>query len=235
MERNKTTIKTANRINSVQEYYFSRKLEEIAKMKAFGISVINAGIGSPDLAPSTETIETLVESSRNIKNHAYQTYIGVAKLRIAFANWYKQYFNVELNPDNEILPLIGSKEGIMHVSMAYLNQGDEVLIPNPGYPSYSSVSNLLEARIKTYDLLESNNWYPDFNLLEKNDLSKVKIMWVNYPNMPTGRNANLDLYKRLVEFGHKHNILICNDNPYSFILNNEQLSILSVDGAKEIA
>jgi len=228
-------IQPANRTNSVQEYYFSTKLKEIAEMRAKGINVINLGIGSPDMAPSDNTIEKLIETSRNPKNHAYQSYIGIPELRNSFACWYKKYFNVELNPKNEILPLMGSKEGIMHISMAFVNEGDEVLIPNPGYPTYQSVSNLIGAKIKYYNLDRDNNWLPDLNALEKENLENVKLMWVNYPNMPTGARATKELFRNLVDFGLKHNILICNDNPYSFILNDEQLSILEVDGAKEIA
>lgn len=228
-------IKPADRTNSVQEYYFSRKLKEIAEMRASGIDVINLGIGSPDMSPSESTIEKLIESSKNPRNHAYQSYVGIPELRNGFAGWYKKYFNVELNPKNEILPLMGSKEGIMHISMAFVNEGDEVLIPDPGYPTYESVSKLVGAKIKYYILDRNNNWLPDFNALEKENLENVKLMWVNYPNMPTGARASKELFLELVAFGLKHNILICNDNPYSFILNDEQLSILEVEGAKEIA
>jgi len=228
-------IKPANRTESVQEYYFSMKLKEIAEMRAKGNNIINLGIGSPDMAPSGNTIEKLIESSGNPKNHGYQSYIGIPELRNSFASWYKKYFNVTLNPQNEILPLMGSKEGIMHISMAFVNEGDEVLIPNPGYPTYESVSNLVGAKIKYYNLDKDNNWLPDLNALEKENLENVKLMWVNYPNMPTGTRATKALFQNLVGFGLKHNILICNDNPYSFILNDEQLSILEVDGAKEIA
>lgn len=203
-------------------------------MNARGLDVISLGIGSPDLPPSAETIQALAESAAQPTVHGYQPYVGIPELRSAFAGFYKRWFNVELNPANEIQPLIGSKEGILHISMAFLNQGDGVLVPNPGYPTYSSVSNLLQANVITYDLLEDSNWQPDFDALEKMDLSKVKLMWVNYPNMPTGTPATMDLFEKLVAFGKKHSIVICNDNPYSFILNKKHLSILQVDGAKDI-
>jgi aspartate/methionine/tyrosine aminotransferase len=228
-------IKTANRLQQVGEYYFSRKLKEIAKMRNKGIDVINLGIGSPDQAPASETIQTLVTESRKADNHAYQSYAGIPELRKAFASWYQKYFNVDLNPDNEILPLMGSKEGIMHLSMAFVNPGEKVLIPNPGYPAYAAVVRLLGAEAITYQLEESKQWMPDFDALEKLDLTNVKMMWVNYPHMPTGTPATTRLFERLVDFGLKHNILIVNDNPYSFVLNDEQLSILQVDGGKEIA
>ena len=227
-------IVPAERLNSVSEYYFSTKLKEVADMNARGLDVISLGIGSPDLPPSAETIQALAESAAQPTVHGYQPYVGIPELRSAFAGFYKRWFNVELSPANEIQPLIGSKEGILHISMAFLNQGDGVLVPNPGYPTYSSVSNLLQANVITYDLLEDSNWQPDFDALEKMDLSKVKLMWVNYPNMPTGTPATMDLFEKLVAFGKKHSIVICNDNPYSFILNKKHLSILQVDGAKDI-
>ncbi|MFW9597618.1 MAG: pyridoxal phosphate-dependent aminotransferase [Paludibacter sp.] len=227
-------IVPAERLNSVSEYYFSTKLKEVADMNARGLDVISLGIGSPDLPPSAETIQALAESAAQPTVHGYQPYVGIPELRSAFAGFYKRWFNVELSPTNEIQPLIGSKEGILHISMAFLNQGDGVLVPNPGYPTYSSVSNLLQANVITYDLLEDSNWQPDFDALEKMDLSKVKLMWVNYPNMPTGTPATMDLFEKLVAFGKKHSIVICNDNPYSFILNKKHLSILQVDGAKDI-
>lgn len=227
-------IKPANRTNSVQEYYFSTKLKEIAEMRSQGINIINLGIGNPDMSPSERTIEKLIESSKNPQNHGYQSYTGTLELRNGFATWYKKYFHVDLNPKNEILPLMGSKEGIMHITMAFVNEGDEVLIPNPGYPTYESVSNLVGAKIRYYNLEKENDWLPDLKALEIENLDKVKLMWVNYPNMPTGARATKALFKNLVDFGLRNNILICNDNPYSFILNDEQLSILEVDGAKEI-
>lgn len=226
-------IKPANRTNSVSEYYFSKKLQEIEVMNRQGIPVINLGIGAPDRMPPEEAILALVREAQNPANHAYQSYKGIALLREGFADWYKKYYGVELNPVTEIQPLAGSKEGILLLSLAFLNKGDKVLVPNPGYPTYSSASLLAEAEIVSYDLKEENGWQPDFEQLETMDLSGVKMMWTNYPNMPTGARANRQLYKRLVEFGLKHGILICNDNPYSFILNEEQLSILSVPRAKE--
>lgn len=231
-------IKPAKRTESVQEYYFSRKLKEIAAMnaarKAAGESpVINLGIGSPDGMPPTEAIGELCETARQHGNHAYQSYVGLPELREAFAQWYSRWYGVELNPASEIQPLVGSKEGILLISLAFLDKGDKVLVPDPGYPTYSSASRLAEAEILTYDLKEENGWYPDFEELEKMDLSGVKIMWTNYPHMPTGAPASETLYARLVEFGRQHNILICNDNPYSFILNDRPLSILVQPGAKE--
>ncbi len=227
-------IPKADRLKTVKEYYFSRKLKEIRKMKDDGIDVINLGIGSPDLPPANEVIDKLTEAAKDKKNHAYQSYAGIPELKKAFAAWYNKFFGVE--PDiNEILPLIGSKEGIMHISMAFLNPGDKVLLPNPGYPTYKSVSDLVGAETVYYNLKKENGWYPDFEELDKTDITGVKIMWVNYPNMPTGAGASKELFEKLVDFGKQNNILIVNDNPYSFILNDEQLSILSVDGAKEVA
>ena len=227
-------IVPADRVNSVQEYYFSKKLKEVAEMNAAGKNVINLGIGSPDLPPSDETIEALCQHARNANEHGYQPYVGIPELREAFAGWYKKWYGVELNPKNEIQPLIGSKEGILHILLAFLNPGDGVLVPNPGYPTYSSVSNLVQARLIPYELKEELGWQPDFEELEKMDLSNVKLMWTNYPNMPTGANASVELYQKLVDFGRKHHIIICNDNPYSFILNKHPLSILSIEGAKDI-
>ena len=227
-------VKPAERLNSVSEYYFSKKLKEVAEMNAKGMNVISLGVGSPDLPPSKETIDALSKSAAESDAHGYQPYVGIPELRKAFAEWYKKWFGVELNPANEIQPLIGSKEGILHISLAFLNPGDGVLVPNPGYPTYSSVSNLLQANVLTYDLDETNNWQPDFAALEQMDLSGVKLMWVNYPNMPTGASATPELFEKLVAFGKKHSIVICNDNPYSFILNDNRLSILQVEGAKDI-
>lgn len=228
-----TGIEPAERIKKISEYYFSVKLAEVAKMNAEGKNVISLGVGAPDKMPSVETIDTLSETVRQSDVHAYQPYTGIPELRKAYARWYKNIYDVDLVTE-EVLPLIGSKEGILHISMAFLNKGDSVLVPNPGYPTYSSVSNLVEANIITYDLQEDNNWQPDFEALEKMDLSGVKLMWVNYPNMPTGANASMELFEKLVQFGKKHDIVICHDNPYSFILNDKPLSILSVDGAKDI-
>lgn len=228
------SIVPADRVSNVQEYYFSRKLKEVAEMNAAGKHVINLGIGSPDLPPSTETIEALCYHAHQSNEHGYQPYVGIPELRMAFSQWYKRWFQVDLDPKCEIQPLIGSKEGILHVSLAFLNPGDGVLVPNPGYPTYSSVSHLVQARIVPYDLREELGWQPDFEALERMDLSGIKLMWTNYPNMPTGANASLELYQKLVDFGRKHNIIICNDNPYSFILNEHPLSILSIPGAKDI-
>lgn len=228
------TIQPADRLNSVSEYYFSTKLKEVAEMNARGLNVISLGIGSPDMPPSAATVEALSKSAADPAVHGYQPYVGIPELRKAFADWYAKWFKVELNAANEIQPLIGSKEGILHISMAFLNPGDGVLVPNPGYPTYSSVSNLVQANVITYDLDEQNNWQPDFEALEQLDLSNVKLMWVNYPNMPTGVSATPELFEKLVAFGKKHGIVICNDNPYSFILNDNHLSILQVEGAKEI-
>lgn len=234
MESKACNIQPANRVSTVQEYYFSKKLKEVAEMNAAGKNVINLGIGSPDLPPSDETINTLCEHARQANEHGYQPYVGIPELRQAFANWYKTWYQVELDPKSEIQPLIGSKEGILHISLAFLNPGDGVLVPNPGYPTYTSVSKLVEAKIIPYELKEELGWQPDFETLEKMDLSGVKLMWTNYPNMPTGANASVELYQKLVDFGHRHGIIICNDNPYSFILNEHPLSILSIPGAKDI-
>lgn len=228
-------ISTADRIKQIKEYYFSVKLKEIAQLRVSGKDIINLGIGSPDLPPSPETIKALHEESRNPFQHGYQSYVGIPELRNAFANWYQKYFGVSLNPNEEILPLIGSKEGIMHISMTYLQAGDEVLVPNPGYPTYRSATLLTGASVRDYDLSALNNWYPDFEALADSDLSKVKIMWVNYPHMPTGTRASHKVFEQLIRFANDHQILIVNDNPYGFILNDEQLSILKIDGAKEVA
>ena len=227
-------ITPADRVGSVQEYYFSKKLKEVAEMNAQGKNVISLGIGSPDLPPSEETIETLCTHAHQANEHGYQPHVGIPELRQGFADWYKKWYGVELDPKSEIQPLIGSKEGILHISLAFLNPGDGVLIPNPGYPTYSSVSKLVGAKLIYYDLLEDKGWQPDFDALEQMDLSDVKMMWTNYPNMPTGGNATPELYERIVDFGRRHGILICNDNPYSFMLNEHPLSILAVPGAKEI-
>lgn len=227
-------ITPANRLGSIQEYYFSRKLKEVAEMNAAGKNVINLGIGSPDLPPSEKTIETLCEHARRDDEHGYQPYVGIAELRDGFAKWYKRWYDVDLDPKCEIQPLIGSKEGILHISLAFLNPGDGVLVPNPGYPTYSSVSRLVEARLIPYELKEELGWQPDFDELERMDLSNVKLMWTNYPNMPTGANGSTELFAKLVDFGRRHGIIICNDNPYSFILNDKPLSILSLPGAKDI-
>jgi aspartate/methionine/tyrosine aminotransferase len=228
-------IEPARRLNAVSEYYFSGKLKEIAQMNAEGRQVINLGVGSPDLPPSEATIKTLCESAKQPDVHGYQAYAGIPELRGAFVAWYKKWYRVDLNPDTEIQPLIGSKEGVLHISLAFLNPGDGVLIPNPGYPTYSSVCDLVEAKGIPYDLKEENNWQPDFDALEKLDLSNVKLMWVNYPHMPTGAPASKELFRRLIAFGKKWGIVICHDNPYSFILNDYPLSLLEIEGAKEIS
>lgn len=228
-------LQPAKRLGEVKEYYFSRKLKEIAQMRSEGKNVLNLGIGSPDLAPSESAIKALITAAKNEHNHAYQSYSGISELREAFANWYAKYFKVELNSMSEILPLIGSKEGIMHISMTYLEDGDEVLIPNPGYPAYRAVSNLVGATAVEYELSEATNWLPDLEKLAARDLTKVKIMWVNYPNMPTGKNAPFSFFKELIAFAKKYEILVINDNPYSFILNDNPQSLLAVEGAKEVA
>jgi len=227
-------IQPANRLNTVSEYYFSMKLREVAEMNAAGKNVINLGIGNPDLPPSQETIDALCAEAQKPDTHGYQSYVGIPELRNGFAAWYKQWYGVELNPATEIQPLIGSKEGILHITLAFVNPGESVLVPNPGYPTYTSASRICEANIISYDLDEQNNWQPDFESLEQMDLSNVKLMWVNYPHMPTGANGSMELFEKLVAFGKRHNIVICNDNPYSFILNDDKLSILSVPGAKDI-
>lgn len=231
-------IHPAERTSSVQEYYFSRKLKEIALINSHRAAagedpVINLGIGSPDGMPPQEAIEALTASAVQPGNHAYQSYVGLPELRQAFADWYARWYGVQLDPSKEIQPLVGSKEGILLISLAFLNKGDKVLVPDPGYPTYSSASRLVEAEIVTYDLKAENGWQPDFEELERMDLRGVKIMWTNYPGMPTGAQATEDLYARLVDFGKRHGIMICNDNPYSFILNDNPLSILAQPGAKE--
>ncbi|MGD0583577.1 MAG: aminotransferase class I/II-fold pyridoxal phosphate-dependent enzyme [Bacteroidales bacterium] len=228
-------VKPADRACSVQEYYFSSKLRQIDDMRRSGIDVINLGIGSPDQPPSEKTIKRLSEEAFKPSVHGYQSYSGSPVLRKAFAGWYLKYFNVGLDPEGEILPLMGSKEGIMHISMAFVNPGDEVLVPDPGYPTYSSATTLAGGILRTYDLLEKNRWLPDLSRIEQSGIEKVKLMWINYPHMPSGAKANRDIFEKLVLFADRHEILLCNDNPYSFILNKEYLSILSTDGAKETA
>ena len=230
---NPNNIQPAERLSLVSEYYFSRKLKEVAQMNAEGKDVISLAIGSPDMPPSEKTIETLCEVASRPDTHGYQPTMGTPELRNAMADFYKRWYGVDLNPANEILPLIGSKEGILHVTLAFVNPGEEVLVPNPGYPTYTSLSKILGAKIVNYDLMEDNGWQPDFEQLEKMDLSKVKLMWTNYPNMPTGGNARMETYERLVDFARKHNIVVVNDNPYSFILNEKPMSLLQVEGAKD--
>lgn len=228
-------IHPAKRLDSVQEYYFSKKLREVRELAAAGKPIINMGIGSPDLMPPTKVIDAIQKSFNDAVAHKYQSYQGLPELRDAIAQFYKYKFNVDVNPSNEILPLMGSKEGIMHISMAFLNEGDQVLIPNPGYPTYTSVTKLVGAKPLYYNLSQDDNWQVNIEKIEKLDLSKVKIMWVNYPHMPTGTKALKETFESLIAFGKKHQILIVNDNPYSFILNDKPLSILKVSGAKDIA
>jgi len=228
-------ITTAKRLDTVEEYYFSSKLREVRQLQSEGKSIINMGIGSPDLSPSKAVIEAVAAAIQEENGHGYQSYQGLPELRKGMADFYQNQFGVALNPNNEILPLMGSKEGIMHISLAFLNEGDHVLIPNPGYPTYTSVTNLVGAVPVYYDLKEANAWEPDFEAIEKLDLSKVKIMWLGYPHMPTGARGSLALFEKLVVFAKKHNILLVNDNPYSFVLNDNPMSLLQVEGAKEVA
>lgn len=229
------SIAPADRLGEVQEYYFSKKLREIAELRATGKDIINLGIGSPDLPPHPAVIRTLQEAAGLPDTHAYQSYSGIPELRAAFAEWYQRYFDVGLNPANEVLPLIGSKEGIMHLSMAFLNVGDEVLVPNPGYPTYRAAAELAGARVRHYDLHAENGWLPDLDQLAGSDLKRVKIMWVNYPHMPTGTPASQAFFRDLVDFARANRILLVNDNPYAFILSQQQTSLLSVPGAREVA
>lgn len=232
-ERQFNMIQTAKRLDGIGEYYFSQKLREIDELNKQGKQIINLGIGSPDLPPHPDVVKTLQEESVKPNVHGYQSYKGSIVLRKAMSDWYRKWYNVELNPDTEILPLIGSKEGIMHICMTYLNEGDEVLVPNPGYPTYRSAVKLAGGVCVDYDLKEANNYAPDFAALETTDLSKVKLMFVNYPQMPTGQVPERSLFEQLVAFGKKTGILIIHDNPYSFILNENPMSLLSIDGAKD--
>ncbi len=226
-------IQPADRLSLVSEYYFSRKLKEVAALNEQRKDIISLAIGSPDMPPSEQTISKLCEVARRPDAHGYQPTMGTPELRQAMARFYKRWYDVDLDPGKEILPLIGSKEGILHVTLAFVNPGDEVLVPNPGYPTYTSLSRLLGAKVVNYNLLENNGWQPDFDELEQMDLSRVKLMWTNYPNMPTGGNAQRETYRWLVDFAQKHHIVVVNDNPYSFILNEEHRSLLQVEGAKE--
>lgn len=226
-------IQPAARLGEIKEYYFSKKLREIAEMKKAGADILNLGIGSPDLPPHPEVIDVLHSASLDVSNHGYQGYFGIPELREAFAKWYAEHFDVNLNPKNEILPLIGSKEGIVHVAMSFLGKGDAALVPNPGYPAYSAATKLADAEVVEYSLSEENSWLPDLDALEEMDLSRIKIMWVNYPHMPTGAQANKEVFEQLVSFAKRHGILLVNDNPYAFILHGKQLSLLSVEGAKD--
>lgn len=234
MESKAFEFKPAERISTVSEYYFSRKLKEIARMNAEGKDVVSLAIGSPDMPPSAETVKVLCEQAQRPDTHGYQPTIGTPELREAMAGFYSRWYGVELDPTSEIQPLIGSKEGILHVTLTFVNPGDKVLVPNPGYPTYTSLSRILGAEVVNYDLRPENGWQPDFEALERMDLKGVKLMWTNYPNMPTGAPARRETYERLVDFGLRHGIIIVNDNPYSFILNKGQrLSILQVPRAKE--
>ena len=229
-----SNIKPADRLSAVQEYYFSRKLKEVAALNAQGKDIISLAIGSPDMPPSRQTVEALCQTAEKPAAHGYQPTMGIPELREAMANFYKRWYGVDLDPRCEIQPLIGSKEGILHTTLAFCNVGDEVLVPNPGYPTYTSLSKILGAKVVNYSLSEDNGWQPDFDELEAMDLSRVKLMWTNYPNMPTGGNARMETYERLVDFARRHSIVVVNDNPYSFILNEGQkLSILQVPGAKD--
>lgn len=227
-------IHVAKRLQHTEEYYFSKKLREIEALNRSGEHVINLGIGSPDLPPHPEVIETLTSYATQATTHAYQSYRGIPALRRAIAHWYKHHYGVDLDEDTEILPLIGSKEGIVHVCMTYLEAGDEALIPNPGYPAYASAVRLSGAKGVPYTLSPENNWLPDLEALAQKDLSRVKLMWLNYPHMPTGAVASADFYEKIVAFARKHHILLCHDNPYSFILNDQPMSLLSVPGAMDV-
>lgn len=228
-------ITPADRVSEIQEYYFSKKLREVAQLNAQGRDIISLGIGGPDRPPHQDVIETLSTEAHKSDTHSYQPYVGIPELRRAFADWYKRWYGVTLDPDKEIQPLIGSKEGILHVSLTFLNPGDGVLVPNPGYPTYTSVSRLAQAKVYTYDLTEKNGWMPDFDALEQLPLDKIKLMWINYPHMPTGTPATLELFEKIIAFGKRHGIVIAHDNPYSFILNDKPMSLLQVDGARDIA
>lgn len=228
------SVKPADRLSAVQEYYFSRKLKEVAMLNAQGQDIISLAIGSPDMPPSKQTVDKLCETAALPTAHGYQPTVGIPELRQAMANFYKRWYDVDLDPKTEIQPLIGSKEGILHTTLAFCNPGDEVLVPNPGYPTYTSLSKILGAKIVNYNLREDNGWQPDFEELEKMNLDRVKLMWTNYPNMPTGGNARMETYEKLVDFARCHGIVVVNDNPYSFILNEgKKMSILQVPGAKE--
>lgn len=228
------SVKPADRLSAVQEYYFSRKLKEVAMLNAQGQDIISLAIGSPDMPPSKQTVDKLCETAAQPTAHGYQPTVGIPELRQAMANFYKRWYDVDLDPKTEIQPLIGSKEGILHTTLAFCNPGDEVLVPNPGYPTYTSLSKILGAKIVNYNLREDNGWQPDFEELENMNLDRVKLMWTNYPNMPTGGNARMETYEKLVDFARRHGIVVVNDNPYSFILNEgKKMSILQVPGAKE--
>lgn len=226
-------IKPASRLDAVQEYYFSRKLKEVARLNAEGQDIISLAIGSPDQPPSSQTIDKLCEVAHDPSAHGYQPTMGTMELRKAMADFYHRWYGVEVDAASEVQPLIGSKEGILHITLAFVNPGDEVLVPNPGYPTYTSLSKILSAKVVNYNLDEDNGWQPDFEELEHRDLSRVKLMWTNYPNMPTGGDARMETYRKLVDFARRHDIVVVNDNPYSFILNEHPLSLLQVEGAKD--
>lgn len=228
-----TTIRPASRLSLVQEYYFSRKLKEVAQLNAEGKDIISLAIGSPDMPPSKQTIDRLCDVAASSEAHGYQPTMGTPELRQAMSEFYKRWYGVDVDAAKEVLPLIGSKEGILHVTLAFVNPGDQVLVPNPGYPTYTSLSKILGAEVVNYNLREESGWQPDFDELESMDLSRVRLMWTNYPNMPTGGNARRETYERLVAFAKKHNIVVVNDNPYSFILNDNPMSLLQVPGAKD--
>lgn len=235
MSNVKTEIRPADRVNTVTEYYFSVKLRQIAAMNAAGADVVSLGIGGPDRPPRDAVIDTLTSTARLANVHGYQSYTGLPELRAAYAGWYSRYYGVTLDADKEILPLIGSKEGILHTTMAMVNPGDNVLVPNPGYPTYTSVSRLCGAEVRYYDLTEAGDWEPDFERLEALVDERTRLMWVNYPHMPTGRVASMELFERIIRFARRHQIVVVNDNPYSFILNDKPLSLLAVEGAKDVA
>lgn len=232
---NKHLIDPAARIQGVEKYYFASKLREIRQMNLTGETVINLGIGSPDLPPAAAAIEVLQEQALLPENHGYQPYNGVPELRKAIANWYKRYYSVELDPDREVLPLFGSKEGLMHIAMAFLGPGDHALVPDPGYPAYAAVTRLAGAKVKTYPLLPENDWLPDLDYIELMGYEKAKVMWINYPHMPTGKKGSRELFRQLVQYARANNILLVNDNPYSFILNEEPISLLETEGAMNIS
>ena len=228
-------IRPSKRVENIKEYYFSKKLREVAELRAKGIDIISLGVGGPVLPPPASVIETMTEAIHNPSNHGYQPHVGVPELRNAFAKWYKRWYGVDLDPKSEIQPLIGSKEGVTHISLAFVNPGDKVLVPNPGYPTYTSISTMVGAEVIHYDLLEEADWQPDFDALEKLDLSGVKLMWLNYPHMPTGAKAKRETFEKAIDFGKRHGIVIVHDNPYSFILNSHPMSIMEIPGAKDIA
>lgn len=228
-------IRPSNRVENIKEYYFSKKLREIAELRAQGVDIISLGVGGPDLPPPADVVETLCEAAHNPTCHGYQPHVGIAELRQGFADWYRRSYGVTLDPRTEIQPLIGSKEGVTHISLAFLNPGDKVLVPDPGYPTYTSISRMAGAEPVFYDLTEEGGWQPDFDAIERMDLSGVKLMWLNYPHMPTGASARMETFEKAIAFGKKHDIVIVHDNPYSFILNPHPMSIMEVEGAKDIA